>query len=340
MVRNYLQEKLIQGIQRDGPIRLDHFIEHVLYTPKYGYYQQNAPSMQGQDFITAPELGMEFVNALDDWLRPTLQREQINKIIEIGPGSGALAKALGHIWKDELQDYFLLEKSTGLQNAQKKLCQSTTYQWIDQIKSFDSPVLILGNEYLDALAARRFKMNNQQCQEALIGYDHDFYWHYQNQSYSLDGYVPSESAMDIIDLKPVFQLLDPIKCGLVVFIDYGYHFSEYQALPYKQDSLRGFYRNQVIKLPWEHIGQMDLTVDVNFSRLAHEAHQANWDVVTYFKQSKLMMHSIEKRGIESMDPSHLRKLIYPDEMGERVRIMVLSRNCHLNDLVSLGLECL
>jgi len=334
-----LKSKLINLIKDQGPLGLDQFMDLVLYDPECGYYHQREPAMLGRDFITAPEMGEIFADALSVWLKPAIELNHIEQVIELGPGSGALAQQLGSHWRDLIRTYYCVEKSIGLQAYQKDtLSGPIHYEWGLADLDPQPSSLVIANEFLDALPAKRIYKREDDCLESCIDFQNHFKWHAIPTDIQLEHFGSAEGVCDVIDYNPLFEMLKPLAHSLVVLIDYGYHASEYIAHPQLRDSLRGFYRNQVIHEPWQHLGQMDLTVDINFSRLAFQAEAEGWQVISYFRQSELIQ-LLMKQGLErTYDPYQIKQLMYPTQMGERVRVMVLSRQSSLVHLNQIGLE--
>ena len=77
-----------------GALRFDRYMELALYAPGLGYYSAGAEKFgAGGDFVTAPELGFVFARCLARAVAPAL-RARDAEILELGPGSGALAAEL------------------------------------------------------------------------------------------------------------------------------------------------------------------------------------------------------------------------------------------------------
>src|SRR5215470_13824469 len=74
-----------------GALDFARYMELALYAPGLGYYSAGATKFGADgDFVTAPELGFVFARCLARALAPTL-RETRGDVLELGPGSGALA---------------------------------------------------------------------------------------------------------------------------------------------------------------------------------------------------------------------------------------------------------
>src|SRR5258706_6627797 len=100
-----------------GALDFARYMELALYAPGLGYYSAGAVKFGAQgDFVTAPELGFVFARCFARALAPTL-RETRGDVLELGPGSGALAAEL-LLELERLgalpQHYRLLERSADL----------------------------------------------------------------------------------------------------------------------------------------------------------------------------------------------------------------------------------
>src|SRR3954471_24650515 len=92
-------ERLAALIRREiatagGALDFARYMELALYAPGLGYYSAGSIKFGAAgDFVTAPELGSIFARCLARAIAPTV-RATAGDILELGPGSGALASDL------------------------------------------------------------------------------------------------------------------------------------------------------------------------------------------------------------------------------------------------------
>ncbi len=145
-----------------GPERLDHFMARA----NAAYYATHDPFA---DFTTAPEIAQAFGEILGLWAAVSwelLGRPSPVLLIEAGPGRGTLMadalRAIGQVapgFAGALAPH-LIETSPRLRAAQAAalppaLAARTT--WHDSLDSVpEAPLLLLANEFLDALPIRQF----------------------------------------------------------------------------------------------------------------------------------------------------------------------------------------
>ena len=125
-----------------GAIDFVRYMELALYAPGLGYYSAGATKFGATgDFIAAPELGGVFARCLARALAPTL-RETHGDVLELGPGSGALAAEL--LPELERLDalparYRLLERSADLRERQRATLQQRSPHLLGRCAWLDAP---------------------------------------------------------------------------------------------------------------------------------------------------------------------------------------------------------
>ena len=91
-VKNYVREYIKNA---GGVIPFDLYMDLVLYAPGLGYYVTGSQKFgRSGDFVTAPEIGSLFSKCLARQVAEVLHRIGYGGILEIGPGTGALAAGL------------------------------------------------------------------------------------------------------------------------------------------------------------------------------------------------------------------------------------------------------
>ena len=137
--------------------RLDHFMARA----NAAYYATHDPFA---DFTTAPEISQVFGELLGLWAAVTwrlLGAPSPVRLVEAGPGRGTLMadalRAIGRAAPDfgAAARVALVETSPRLREAQRE--RLPTAEWHDTIDAVPAgPMILLGNEFLDALPIRQF----------------------------------------------------------------------------------------------------------------------------------------------------------------------------------------
>ena len=142
-----------------GAERLDHFMARAAAA----YYAAHDPF---QDFATSPEISQAFGECLGLWAAVTWQamgRPNPVLLVECGPGRGSLmADALRAI-AEMMPDFraalrvHLVETSPRLRGTQAAKLGDAVAAWHADVASLpEAPMILLANEFLDALPIRQF----------------------------------------------------------------------------------------------------------------------------------------------------------------------------------------
>jgi NADH dehydrogenase [ubiquinone] 1 alpha subcomplex assembly factor 7 len=227
------------------------------------YYATRDPLGRGGDFITAPEISQMFGELIglalaDVWSRTG--RPAGPAYVELGPGRGTLAvDGLRAMRAAGLTPaVHLIETSPVLRARQaERLPQAC---WHDSVAALptDLPLLIVANEFFDALPIRQFLGGGLERGVGLAG----------------DGFAATSIAALDVPAGEVCEAGEAIAAsigdrlrgqgGAALFIDYGY--AGTRAL----DSLQAL-RHHAAADPFANPGDSDLTAHVDFSALANAA---------------------------------------------------------------------
>lgn len=143
-------------IETHGPLRLDEWMAAC----NAHYYAARDPL--GSDFTTAPEISQIFGELVGGWIGDVWQRAgaPAATLVELGPGRGTLmADALRVLARvpgfGEQVSLALVETSPVLRAAQaQRLPGAAWYDSLDAVPD-DRPVIVIANEFFDALPIRR-----------------------------------------------------------------------------------------------------------------------------------------------------------------------------------------
>jgi NADH dehydrogenase [ubiquinone] 1 alpha subcomplex assembly factor 7 len=306
------------------------------------YYAAKDPLGSGGDFVTAPEISQMFGELIGLWLADMWIRAGSEKpihYVELGPGRGTLARdALRTMKRYGLtpQVHFV-ETSPALRKLQLEAMPDARFH--DDLTGIprEGPVLVIGNEFLDALPVRQLVRSAEGWRERMIGLDGD-------KLVYVRGNTPMEAAVPpdwrgarqgaIIETSPaasaiVHEIADRLATqgGCALLIDYGHA------------DLRGGSTFQAVRAhrkvdPLATPGEADLTAHVDFATLARVAQSrgAQW-MGTVQQGDWLRALGIETRSEAlTMRAPHLRselnaardRLVADDQMGTLFKVMGLA----------------
>ncbi len=344
-----LLKHLRRRIRHDGPLTIAQYMEECLANPKHGYYMGRDPFGRGGDFITAPEISQMFGELIGLWCGiewMALEKPAQIHLVELGPGRGTLmADALrvaGAVpgFLDSITLH-LVETSPVLRQHQAQNLSGFKPTWHEHIGTIpDGPMLVVANEFFDALPIRQFQKIPDGWCERLVGLDDAggksalrYGWAAPQMVHPL---VPSQLASadldSVVEVSPVslnyMQTLAERLCsgqGAALIIDYGY---EKSAVGDTLQAVRKHAYVDVLADP----GEADLTAHVDFEALLNVAATSGAQAFGALSQAMFLKNlGIEERGENlisgatpeqaAMIKSGLERLIGPDAMGELFKVI-------------------
>ena len=175
-----LAVRLVRHIRAHGPLTIAAFMAMALHDPRAGYYASRQPLGASGDFITAPEISQIFGELIGLWCADLWQRMgRPDPVIvaELGPGRGVLMAdflraASGVPGFREALRLHLVEASPILRAEQRRRLADSDPVWIADIDALpDAPLLLVANEFLDALPIRQLVRGRADWAERLVAVD-------------------------------------------------------------------------------------------------------------------------------------------------------------------------
>ena len=272
-----LKSHLVARIERDGPLRIDAYMDACLHDPAAGYYAVR-PGL-GSDFITAPLTSQMFGELLGAWAGELCARlGGPVRLIELGPGDGTLMADVLRAFPGPA-DIVLVETSGPLRARQAQALAGHTLAWVERIEAVadDAPVIVLGNEFLDCLPIRQATADGERH----VGLDAG-----GNLVFTPDGPVIHEWSPAQEAAGTTVGRLVAKAGGAALMIDY--------ALPGAGDSLQAL-RGHRKEHPLANPGLADLTAHVDFAAFMAAAEGAGARAWPLISQGELL----RRLGIES-----------------------------------------
>ena len=177
-----LLDILRREIRLQGPITLARYMDLSLNHPHHGYYSKQDPLGRAGDFTTAPEISQMFGELIGLWACVVWQQiGQPNPInlVELGPGRGTLmadmlrAASIAPSFREAIAVH-LVETSPALRAVQTEALASYKPRWHDNDTTLPAgPLIIVANEFFDALPIRQFERRASLWHERLVGLAED-----------------------------------------------------------------------------------------------------------------------------------------------------------------------
>ena len=270
------------------------FMEAALYHPDYGFYTQGphicSPEGPFDTNVKFPAFAFALAQAVKQ-VDEILGEE--TRILEIGGGTGELGRSILNFLGGQ-RNYIVVDPSSGLRAKQIE----AGLQAVEDLAQVPpAPSLVFANEFLDALPVHRVMGNGQGgVLEFFVDLDETG----ELFEIPLEPSIPAlqdrlndlnvslgrgQVAEISLGLRPVFQklrlIVDP---GYLIFIDYGDSASNLYSFQRRNGTLRSYYRQHQIHDIFYALGEQDLTADVDFTAVIHEARAAGFDGGTLIAQ--------------------------------------------------------
>lgn len=352
--------RIIDAIERDGPVPFSRYMQMALYEPGLGYYVNGLHKFGAAgDFVTAPEHGALFAQAVarqldralaglaDDWT-----------LLEAGPGSGALLANLLPALERPPARCLLLEPSAMLREVQRETLAglpkglAACIEWVDRPPDQPFAGAIVANEVIDALPVERFRVGDDGVGRLAVDYtDGRFAWTTLPAADRLNGALervfrdldeppaPGFESEICVDLPGwLATLTGPLAQGLALFIDYGYPRREYYHPDRDRGTLVCHYRHRAHFDPFVWPGLTDLSAFVDFTALAEGAVDCGLEVAAFTSQAGFVLGAGGHRRIEQTEDElerlrltgEFKRLVLPGEMGEKFKVMALTRGISID----------
>jgi len=172
-----LAARLVRHIHAHGPLTIAAYMAMTLHDPAAGYYATRQPLGAAGDFTTAPEISQIFGELIGLWCADLWQRmgrPDPVLVAELGPGRGTLMAdflraAAGVSGFRQAIRLYLVEASPVLREEQRRRLAGADPVWVsspDEVP--EGPLLLVANEFLDALPIRQLVRGRRHWAERLV----------------------------------------------------------------------------------------------------------------------------------------------------------------------------
>lgn len=330
--------RLAKQIEGSGPISVAEYMRAA----NEDYYAKGDPFGVEGDFITAPEITQMFGELVGMWLTDIWLRQNRPsncQYIELGPGRGTLAAdALRAMAQFEfVPQVHFVETSSVLRAQQAENVPAA--QFHDSISSLptDGPLLIIANEFFDALPVRQLILTHAGWRERVVVRDRGTKFAAMPGSTSMDAAVPEvfrnapvgsivESAPDSAGIMYEIAASIARQGGAMLIADYGY---VQPSLGSTLQAVKAHGRAD----PFVDPGTCDLTAHINFLDLSNMARMRELNIAGPTAQGVwLSALGIQQRAKTLAETSPERtdeinaardRLVKADQMGTLFKVMAV-----------------
>ena len=340
---NPLERRLADEIRASGPVGVDRFMAVALGH----YYGSRDPLGADGDFTTAPEISQVFGEILGLWAADQWQRlgsPQPLRLIELGPGRGTLMADMLRALKvlpalRRAVEVHLVETSPALRARQaetlKRFHPDLAPHWHETLEQVPpGPMLLVANEFFDALPIRQWQRDGTGWRERLVGLDDGGRFAFLAGPPGVPPVEPPAEAPD----GALFETCEPglaiaaeigrrlaAAPGAAILIDYGHGRT---AAGDTLQALKAHAYAPVLADP----GEADLTAHVDFAALGRSLAAAGANVAALVQQGRFLIdHGAEVRLaalLRGKDETAaltlkagVRRLLDPLEMGRLFKVL-------------------
>jgi SAM-dependent MidA family methyltransferase len=342
--------------RRGGFLPFDEFMRMALYEPGLGYYSAASAKFGPHgDFTTAAELGDLLPRAIVAWSEGLFTHLERPAILELGAGSGRLARHLLEAWARRGREdvaYSIIEPSASLRVRQQD-CLGTfgsRVRWLERLPEAPLEGLILANEVADALPVARFvRTQTSVLPLGVTTAAEGFRWQIGAEDAALTSAVaaletelgtrlPSGYRSEICPTCGAWiaSLGAALARGALLLIDYGLPRRELYHTERSDGTLICHYRHRAHFDPFALVGLQDISAWVDFSACAAAAEAAGLVVGGFTTQAHFLLEALAQSLPAMLDRGSIaarqaaKTLLLPGEMGERFKLMLLTRGIALS----------
>jgi NADH dehydrogenase [ubiquinone] 1 alpha subcomplex assembly factor 7 len=348
-VSEEIGDRIVRRIRAEGPLTVAAYMAMALHDPEGGYYARRAPIGAAGDFTTAPEISQVFGELIGLWcaeLWDRIGRPNPVVLAELGPGRGVLmsdllrAAATVPEFRCALR-IRLVEASPVLRAEQERRLRPAQPAWVSRVEELpDGPMLIVANEFLDALPIRQFVRGAGGWSERMVAVDPEdrlvFVDGPESPAASLfvPGAISDCAPGTIVEICPAALALAGAlgsrltrQPSAALFIDYGY----FPTAP--GPTLRALQCHRPVSA-LAAPGTADLSAHVDFAAFVEAAHAGGAQIYGPISQGQFLtalgagvrLAALSARATPAQRQSlesGVRRLLDPGAMGELFKVVAL-----------------
>jgi SAM-dependent MidA family methyltransferase len=347
-----LTRRILDEIDREGPMPVARFMQRALYDPEDGYYTAGE-RRAGREWVTGPTLDPVFGRTLARGLAPVLAQVDDPVLVDAGTGGGELARDVAAGLADRAPDVLeeltvhLVDRSSAARERARTRFDGAEVEPASVRASAELPEevrgVLLANELVDALPCHLCRARDGDPEEIFVVPG--------DPSLGLAAGEPSSDRVaqyagpvaerlasgrmfeaPIAGLDWAWDAARRVREGALVLIDYGARRDELlEAHP--TGTLHGYRKGQRVDEFWLDPGAMDLTYRVPFDALAGAGEEGGLETACYAPQGRVL----DDLGIQdeaSGDTGRVlaaKKLIDPDGAGGTFKVLAQTRGVDLPD---------
>ena len=330
---------LRDAIRARGPLTLADFMQIALYHPQHGYYRHAKIGRAG-DFMTSVSTGPVWGKI---WAR------HFFKLLENFQSLEKTAAGTSRDWKKSAAIYEFGGNTGQFRDDVLTECPELDYRIFEAGDPLPEKMegIVFSNELIDALPFHRVRFRDGIWFELLVGLDgneNPILIEGELRDSRLRSFVESnfgfvgDLKLEICDFEIcpaaedwIRQILSRLIRGYVITVDYGMTREEYFSKPRPAGTLRCYHKHTRNDDPLEHIGEQDITADVDFTSFIAAGEAAGLETVLFTDQTHALLEigrdvieeiTTRDAGRMSKDRNAIHQLLHPSMMGRRFKVLI------------------
>ncbi len=365
-LRSAVDQEIRDLIHKHGRITFAQFMQACLYSPHGGFYSSRGTRISthfGTSPTSHPVFGALLARQLEHMWH-LLGDPPVFPVLEVGSGDGALAQAIVQAWWRRAPrlaqvlyyvaaDYeprwlpspdrtFAWDHGTGdgMSPSRRDALVGVQRVKTEGLRAFRNVVgCLLCNELIDNFPVHRFALQGGRVKEVFVtsagGHltevlDEPSSPRIEERLTSL-GLSLTEGYRGEVNLAMedwTGQLSRALDRGFILTIDYGQLATDLYSLQNNQGTLVCYHRHVVSSDPYQHIGQQDITCQVDFTSLMRLGDWHGLATVGYALQSQFLtnlgfssfLDALQTQGLSAartaLSRMAMMTLVDPDEYGD------------------------
>lgn len=295
-----LQQRIVERIQREGPISFTDYMRMALYEPDYGYYVTGQAKMGWEgDYYTSTDVADFFASCMGCQLQRMW--EKLGKpdpfiVLEQGAGRGDLASGVRTWATQQAPDLYaaLDYRTEDIRMGADVISDTPMPEYPQGIH------VILSNELVDAFPVHIVEVRDKHLYELYVDEQEGRLFPVLDEpgSAGVAGYLDNyripwatyrdgwRAEINLDALHWLQRVASRLKKGYLLTIDYGDRARALYTPQRMYGTLTCYYRHHTNEQPLARPGQQDITAHVNFTALVDEGrrHGLHLNVFTTQRQ--------------------------------------------------------
>jgi SAM-dependent MidA family methyltransferase len=365
-LRSAVDQEIRDLIQKHGRITFAQFMQACLYSPHGGFYSSRGTRISthfGTSPTSHPVFGALLARQLEQMWH-LLGDPPVFPVIEVGSGDGALAQSIVHAcgriaprlaqalyyvaadyeprWLPPPDHTLDWDNGTGDGMSPSRRDALSRVQCVktEGLRAFRNVVgCILCNELIDNFPVHRFAIQGGRVKEVFVtltrGHltevlDEPSSPRIEEWLTSLGLYLPEgyRGEVNLAMEDWTGQLAKALDRGFILTIDYGQLATDLYSRQNHQGTLVCYHRHLVSSAPYQHLGQQDITCQVDFTSLMRLGDRHGLATVGYTLQRQFLtnlgflsfLDALQTQSLSAartaLSRMAMMTLVDPDEYGD------------------------